>query len=66
VAYTPPANATGQPAMSMPLSWNADGLPIGSQLFRGHFDEATVLRLAAHLEQARPWTQRRPPALARS
>jgi Asp-tRNA(Asn)/Glu-tRNA(Gln) amidotransferase A subunit family amidase len=66
VAYTPLANATGQPAMSVPLHWNADGLPIGSHFFGRHFDEATLLRLAAQLEQARPWNQRRPPALART
>ena len=59
--YTPLANATGQPSMSVPLHWNRDGLPIGS-LFTGRFgDEATLFRLAAQLESARPWAQRRPP-----
>jgi amidase len=66
VAFTPLANATGQPAMSVPLYWNADGLPIGSHFFGRHTDEATLLRLAAQLEQARPWIERRPPALART
>jgi amidase len=53
-------NTTGQPAVSLPLYWNAAGLPIGLQ-FAGRFgDEATLLQLAAQLEQAQPWNQRRP------
>jgi amidase len=54
------ANATGQPAVSLPLFWNDAGLPIGTQWMGRFGDEATLFRLAAQLEAARPWT-RRPP-----
>jgi amidase len=54
------ANLTGNPAMSVPLWWNDDGLPIGVH-FLGRFgDEATLIRLAAQLETAQPWAGRRP------
>ncbi|MEX0838999.1 MAG: amidase family protein [Parvibaculum sp.] len=54
------ANMTGQPSMSMPLNWNATGLPIGT-MFTGRFgDEATLFRLAAQLEEAKPWAERTP------
>jgi amidase len=60
VPFTPLCNFTGQPAMSMPLYWNKEELPIGTH-FVGRFgDEATLFRLAAQLEQARPWAHRRP------
>jgi Asp-tRNA(Asn)/Glu-tRNA(Gln) amidotransferase A subunit family amidase len=60
--YTQLANTAGTPAMSVPLHWNAAGLPIGVQFIGRHNDEATLFRLAAQLEQARPWFGRRPAA----
>jgi len=61
IPFTPLFNATGQPAMSVPLCWNAAGLPIGMQFAARLGDDATLFRLAGQLERARPWFGRRPP-----
>jgi amidase len=57
-------NMSGQPAMSVPLAWNSAGLPLG-MMFAGRFgDEATLFRLAAQLEQERPWRDKLPAVYA--
>ncbi|MEM9074751.1 MAG: amidase [Myxococcota bacterium] len=64
IPFTPVANFTGQPSMSVPLFWNQEGLPVGTMFTARFGDDATLLRLAAQLEQARPWAERRPPVHA--
>ncbi|MEU9122998.1 amidase [Streptomyces sp. NPDC048506] len=58
--FTAVYNATGQPAVNVPLQWNAEGLPIGVMLAGRYGDEATLIALSAQLEQARPWAARKP------
>jgi amidase len=60
-AFTALFNVTGQPAVSVPLYWTADGLPIGTMLVGRPADEATLLALSAQVEAARPWLNRHPP-----
>ncbi|HSE37043.1 MAG TPA: amidase family protein, partial [Blastocatellia bacterium] len=64
VGYTPLHNACGTTAMSVPLHWTADGLPVGSQFAAWRGGESTLLQLAYELEAARPWARRRPPVFA--
>jgi amidase len=59
-AYTPPFNMSGQPAISLPLHWSDGGLPIGVQLVAAYGREDVLVRVAAQLEAAHPWADRRP------
>jgi amidase len=59
-AFTAAFNATGQPAISLPLHWSEDGLPIGVQLVAPLGREDVLLRVASQLEQALPWADRIP------
>lgn len=61
IPFTPGANITGQPAASVPLHWTDDGLPVGVQLIGPPAGDALLFRLSAQLEDAKPWSMRRPP-----
>ena len=64
-AYTAPFNVTGQPAISVPLYWEASrNLPIGVQLVANQYREDLLIQVASQLETARPWADRRPPVHA--
>jgi amidase len=60
VPFTPTFNTSGQPAISLPLHWSDDGLPIGVQLVAAYGREDVLIRIAAQLETAQPWAHRRP------
>jgi amidase len=60
-AFTALYNVTGQPAVSVPLHWTPDGLPVGTMLVGRPTDERTLIALSAELEAARPWAHRHPP-----
>ncbi len=62
-AFSRVVNATGQPALSLPLGWPDDGLPRGVQLVAAHGREDVLVRVGAQLEAAVPWVHRRPPIL---
>ena len=64
VAFTAVFNASGNPAASVPLHWNGDGMPIGVQFVAPYGDEAALFRIASALEQTAPWSGRRPPVHA--
>ena len=62
--FTMPFDFTGQPAISLPMHWNDEGLPIGVQLVAPPWREDLLVRVAAQLEAAQPWANRRPPISA--
>ncbi|MFZ9482282.1 MAG: amidase [Ilumatobacteraceae bacterium] len=60
VGFTPAFNSSGQPAISLPMHWTPDGLPVGIQLVAGYAREDVLIRVAAQLEAAKPWAHLRP------
>jgi amidase len=66
IAFTPQFNVTGQPAVSLPLAWSSECLPMGVQFVAATAREDLLIRVASQLERARPWSHRRPPIWASS
>jgi amidase len=64
IPYTAQFNMTGQPAITLPLHWTPDGLPVGVQLAAAYGREDILIQVASQLEQAAPWNERHPPARA--
>jgi amidase len=60
VAPCPPFNASGQPAIALPTGFDSNGLPVGIQIVGRPAAEATIIALAAQIEAAKPWSDRRP------
>lgn len=60
ITFTPLANVTGDPAISLPLHWSSSGLPIGTHIHANYGNEEELLRLALELEQAKPWSNQWP------
>jgi amidase len=60
VFFTEPFNLTGQPAISLPMHWTPEGLPVGVQLVAAMGREDSLIRIASQIEQAQPWVSRRP------
>ncbi len=60
IPYTAQFNVTGQPAVSLPLHWTDEGLPVGVQVVADFGREDVLVRVASALEQAAPWADRRP------
>jgi len=60
IPYTAQFNMTGQPAISLPLHWTPGGLPVGVQLVAAYGREDLLIKVASQLEQAAPWSERRP------
>jgi amidase len=64
VCFSAFGNITGLPGISLPLHWTDEGVPVGTMLTGGPFEEARLIRLGAQLEAARPWAERRAPAVS--